>query len=384
MANLVYYKGNNSLYPQYSQLNNLASNNYSIARAYYNQRQLAFQKSFLIDAENAMSQFKNMIDEKTRDFFKYVIGNVHSVLNGQQPNFRGNDKGAAVYEPYIKDILEFTENHWSVNRHAGVPMEHFFADNATSPSGLNKILNYRDAVIDNMVQQVGGVSNISAVTKKKGETRTDLALSKQKITDDTQLELTAYIDLEDLSQTALNEESLFSELIDKIQASGNPDLTVYGFQLKTYSDLNDRRWMNSAALVDRLNSLSELFGGYYTWSSNYAALYPTYYLSKYIINILNPVNIGLITQQGLMWMTSFLDHYRLYMEITYNSPRNPKPSNPDRGGGLEIRPILYGNTVLIHKINSSEQGLYATGRMRKSKQHGADKKIKVFSIYPLS
>jgi len=29
-------------------------------------------------------------------------------------------------------------------------MEYFMADNATSSSGLKKILNYRDATIDNM------------------------------------------------------------------------------------------------------------------------------------------------------------------------------------------------------------------------------------------
>lgn len=382
MANLAFYKGNSTLYPQYSQLNNLTNANYSVARAYYNQRQLAFEKAFLVDATNAMQEFTQLITKKSQEFTKYILGNVHSVLNGGEINFKGNDRGAAVYEPYIKDILQFAHNHWEVNRYAGIPMEYFMADNATSSSGLKKILNYRDATIDNMFQQVGKLSNVAATTMKKGETRTDVAFSKNKIGENTQLELTGYIDLEDLS-SALTEEDLYAELIEKMQNTGNPDLTIYGFQVKTYRDLNDRRWMNSAALADRLTSLSELFGGHYTWSSNYAALYPTYYLSKYIINILNPVNIGLITQQGLLWMTSFLDHYRLYMEVTYNSPTNPKPSNADRGGGLEIRPILYGNTVLIHKINSSEQGLYATGRMRQSSQHGANKKIKVFSIYPL-
>jgi len=50
---------------------------------------------------------------------------------------------------------------------------------------------------------------------KKGETRTDVAFSKNKIGENTQLELTGYIDLEDLS-SALTEEDLYAELIEKM------------------------------------------------------------------------------------------------------------------------------------------------------------------------
>jgi hypothetical protein len=45
------------------------------------------------------------------------------------------------------------------------------------------------------------------------------------------------------------------------------------------------------------------------WSLNYAGAYPFYYLSKYILNIVNPVNVGVITPKGLEYMSSFLSRY---------------------------------------------------------------------------
>jgi len=52
-----------------------------------------------------MQEFTQLITKKSQEFTKYILGNVHSVLNGGEINFKGNDRGAAVYEPYIKDIL---------------------------------------------------------------------------------------------------------------------------------------------------------------------------------------------------------------------------------------------------------------------------------------
>lgn len=371
-----------NLFPQYNQLNTLANQNYSVAKEWFSYRQQQFQQILIEKAQADISIFEEGINKKIQEFKKYVLNNIHSAIEGEELNFSGNDRGASVYEVYINEIFSSSLSHWQVNLKAGVPFERFMADNATSPSQLKAATQFKDRKIDEILQAVGQLSNISWATKSKSETRTDLVYSSTggKASKDDQLELISEIDLENIREQLPVDGASLIEILLNTMNRDNVNLTLYGFQLKTYKDLNDKRWMNSAAIAERLRNLSELFSSQKPWSSNYAAIYPTYYLSKYLINIFNPVNIGIITGTQLYWMTDILDQYRLYMEITWNKPKNPKPAAEKRGGGLDVFPILVGDTILLHSLQGGI-GLSArsSGARRKSVQHGKHT-IKVASI----
>lgn len=370
-----------NLFPQYNQLNTLTNQNYSVARSWYNYRQEQFQKVLITKTQGDIRDFEKGIQTKVNEYRKYVLKNIHAAINGDEINFSGNDRGEAVYSSYINEIFSPELSHWMVNRKAGTSFERFMADNATSPSQLRRAVAFRDQKIDNVLSAVGQLFNRSWATKSRAETRTDLAYSPSgsSISNDDQLELISEINLEDIQSQLGNDQAIVDVLLQSMISAGNPNLTIYGFQLKTYSNLEDKRWMNSAAIAERIMNIKELFQSDKTWSSNYAAIYPTYYLSKYLINIFNPVNIGLITGTQLYWMTDILDRYRLYMEITWNKPKNPKPAAQKRGGGLDVFPVLVGNTILMRSLAGGAGLVARNGKRRQSVQYGM-KEIKVASI----
>ena len=118
-----------------------------------------------------------------------------------------------------------------------------------------------------------------------------------------------------------------------------------------------------------------------TWSANYAVNYPIYVLSKYLINIINPINVATITPSGLEYTTEMLAKYRFYMEVSWDEPSSPDPSTgDDRGGGVEVYPRIINKTVLMRLVGSAGgwQGLRATGKLKQSA--GYDKSIRVASI----
>ena len=95
------YRKTSSLYPSYSELNSKINENYSIARAYYEQRQKIFQKTMLNGMNEAVDNFKETVNKTVNEFFKYVIGNVHAALQGEEIKYTGSDKGAQTYEAYV-------------------------------------------------------------------------------------------------------------------------------------------------------------------------------------------------------------------------------------------------------------------------------------------
>jgi len=82
-------------------------------------------------------------------------------------------------------------------------------------------------------------------------------------------------------------------------------------------------------------------------------MYPYYFLSKFILNIVNPVNIGVITLNGLEYTSEFLEHYRFYMEVAWGWTRKYDPASEERGGGLEVMdPHVVGTTVMLREVKA--------------------------------
>lgn len=385
----------NSNFPRYNELQRAIDNNYSLAAQYYSARELQFDKILKVQAQVSLESYITDINKKAKEFYSNIQKKASAIIQGTETMPDATDEEQAEYNAYIEDII-FAKNHSLIKMgsfayRTGIPFEKWIANKSLSRGQINKIKKFKEETIpriaDSLIlQQVGGISQKAAVIKKAGETRTDVAFKADggKITKETQMELTTLINIEDISkQIKVNStEAIMDYLLDVFKSSGNPDLSIFGFQLKAYSSLNDHRWMNSTVLQEAITNIYTDFAATTksgkTWSSNYAVLYPAYFLSKYLINIYNPVNVGIITLDGFIRMTDIIDKYRLYMEVVYVGPDSPEESPSYRGGGIEIIPSIANNKVLFKEIAGKTLGV---SKAHVSHDYAFKKTgIKVFSI----
>ena len=229
------------------------------------------------------------------------------------------------------------------------------------------------------MQSVGAVQQEAWTTgKRKVDTRTDLAISKKTIGQNSgQMELISALDLERTPPEGMTIEDY---ILDAVQQAG-VDLDIFGFQLKAYKNVNDnKRWQNAQTLADRINDLF-VAASNNTWSSNYVINYPIWYISKYLINVINPVNIGNITLNGIEYMDEWLAHTRLYMETNWERSTG-RNSSAERGGGMEVvHPRIATPQILTREIgHGTYRGFMATGKTR---QGAYKKEVKVASIVNL-
>mgnify|MGYP006935595271 FL=1 len=47
----------------------------------------------------------------------------------------------------------------------------------------------------------------------------------------------------------------------------------------------------------------------------YASEYTIYQISRFLINIINPLDVAMLTGQSLIWMDDFIDRHLFYMDV---------------------------------------------------------------------
>lgn len=346
-------------FPAYNKLAAQVNQNYSKAAAVYQQRQMAFKRIVFQNGQQAFEKWEKAINDQVKEFMN-VRQKAFQVANAVNKGAVRGGKESVKYQVYLDEILEGSKiktnptvyNIGRIAAASGIPFEKFLADNTLSQKQVEAIMSTRDKAVEkgfsnllNGLQQTGAVTQVSALQTGQKDIRTDVALMTSK---DTlgQVELTSVIDLHNLSAQAVIKQ------LETLADQGALDFTAFGFQVKTYQgDWTNRHWMGASVAADALESI---FKNGSTWGSNYAVLYAEWYLSRMIINIVNPVNIGVITGSGLIWMSDFLQHYRFLMTVIAlpNSPNVAYEDTPERGGGVEIFPGLQNKEIYAHLIGS--------------------------------
>lgn len=249
-------------------------------------------------------------------------------------------KDDGEYSVYVEQI--FNKRHtnkkgesWVNMSAAGGPFEQYMYERLLSEEQANKIMQFvENAQNKPMTQWLNTHSEFAATTGVKTYGRSDLAVGST-VTDDTVTELRTWIDLETTPPAGVTTGDFLLEEVVKQGVEQN----LYGFQLKTYQEgSDDKRWQNSAVFMNLITNLMEKSEK--TWSQNYAVNFPVYILSKYLINIINPINVATITPSGLEYATDMLSKYRFYMEVTWDIPESQDKSSPERGGGYEVFPRI--------------------------------------------
>lgn len=364
--------------PWYSTLNSKIDANYSIAQKYYAQKEMQFKEVLISQGMKDLDKFTDELTKIAKSFHPNITAEVYKLLRGQAPLTAANALQDSEFKVSIQNILESVISSKSaigrVKFVAGGEFEHFIVRNLTA------LLAQNGVNINNLIaQQVGNVVNNAFVTSGAKDTRTDIALHAggKKIDNTVQMELiSAELKIDKLS-SKLSQQEIYDAILAEM-VKDNISQDIYGFQVKTYGSLGGNRWMNSSTIFSNINSI---FNNGKTWSSEYATLYPTYYLSKYLIQILNPVNIGIIYGKGIIYSSTFLEKYRFYMEVTYEDPGNDgkiQQASLRRGGGWEVYPSLASNVILMHQLQGGSLKPSNEGKLTK-KAYGS-KTVKVAKL----
>lgn len=359
-------------FPWYSNLNNAINQNYSATVQYYKAREAQFEKILIQKGIEQIDNFTQSIQQKAQSFNPNVTAQVYKALNGDTSSRPTEAHFQVSIDNILQGVMGSANAFQRVKFVAGGEFEKFLLENEIMGNDGQKIQTF-------LMEQVGNVMQEAAVTSGAKQTRTDIGFraSGGKI-GKGQMELVKLLNIEDIRSQISNAE-IQQKLLSTVALAG-ADMDIFGFQVKTYNSLAGKRWMNSAPIFSQINSI---FNNGKTWSSEYAALYPTYYISKYLINILNPVNIGIISGGGLIYTSQFLDRYRFYMEVTYDMSARTKIDkvSPDRrGGGWEVFPTLASDVILMHQLQAGKSGLEAKQSGNLFKKAYGNKTIRVASL----
>lgn len=352
-------------FPPYNKLNSLIKNNYEVASQYYSLKEHQFEILLASNFNINKETFVKKLSSLAKSYYPNVTKQIYNILSGKEDTGQKEEK-FTVSKQNILDALVNSEDNKKKNRvtfEAGLEFENFLSRNfKLSANQSNQLQSF-------ILNNIGKLLNDSALTAGLKQTRTDLAFkTKGNVSD--QIELTKLLDIQEID---ISKQDYMTELFRKIRLQGI-NQNVLGFQVKTYSTLKDGRWMNSSVMMNTLNSI---FDNKKTWSSEYAVLYPIYYLSRYIINILNPVNIGIIYGGGFIFSSELLSKYRFYMQVAYQDTKKIKKSTPQRGGGVEVKkPYIANDTILMYQLRKSSNNIFAQSsskNMRNALYNGKQK-----------
>lgn len=390
MSNVSNQFANYATYPPYGRLQAEMDANYNTAINYYKQRERMFKQVLQANAIDSLQAYQEMIQEKINKFYNGIVSDAQKTitqayLSGmmgetQQAHKAKVSKGKPyTYEMAVSDLVSqgyaYRTHGGSVvaGSRMGFPFERWLAEGILTKE--DEIQSYQQGK-KLTTQLVGKIKNAAATTARAGDVRSDVAVmgDGSEIEAGAQFEMTSILNIEDFRSIA--DQNVGDILLDAILTGqyGNIDANnLFGFQVKAYTNSDSTRWQQSVPLA---NSLNEIYGnGTKSWSSNYAAMYPYYFLSKFILNIVNPVNVGVITLNGLEYTSDFLQHYRFYMEVAWGWTRKYSPAPDERGGGLEVMdPHVVGTTVMLRQVKQG-MSLQVQAQNIKSKQRNISRKV---------
>lgn len=342
--------------------------NYSIARAYYQQREAAFDRILGGKAGEAKEYYQQCVQQAANTWRDKIKNDFYQLLNnalrGSNISNRANKHMQdltykASLEQLVQEFLT-TDTNGVVKKNGsvgwGIMLEKWLEQRLSGPTWATQIQGLARSSADNLMQMhgFGAQTQRSAVTAGVArETRTDVYMGSKSAAEVGQVELTAWLDFANVD-SQLTTTQIVSTLSNAIQQAG-VDTSIYGFQVKAYIQGSDSmRWSNSQTIINQLNMI---FHNDKWWSLNYAGAYPFYYLSKYILNIVNPVNVGVITPKGLEYMSDFLSRYQFYVEVTPGE-MNGETDSAERGGGaLTLNPSAVGNQILTRLVQGANLSL---------------------------
>lgn len=341
--------------------------NYEAAKNYYAQRRQMLNNFFTKDTQNFFEEVIDYINKKIDEYQKKVVDVVFSKLNFENEQYFYSGKPLENVSYSVQNVIERIGDRRMTQRNIasflGLEFESFMEHALATDELVNAVSSESTEIIKSLIKPLGGFTKTggktskSAITEGRRFIRPDIGLGMNINIDNsgvarleknnTAVEFQALVDL---SELVPKEKEITSAEILQSYLNTN----AFGFSMKLWKDGNNKEFSQSSTLQKMINSQLKTydnFGRRLTWETNYTESYVVYQLSKYLLNIIGPMNVAIISGKNFTWMNDFIDNRIFYMTVqAENSFEKSK-----RGAGYEIYPRIPDSSIKLRTLNNTKQ-----------------------------
>lgn len=354
------------------------SSNYEVAKSYYAQRRENLRRLFTNDIEDATDSLISYINKKIEEYDKNVSQMVYSILNKidqntwQVPTNVDTTLSNMQYDISVMNVIKALQSgkaafksNQNIAAALGNEFEHFL-ERALLPEALEGEVS--EIITNGLNSLMSGFSGTGQKTSTgwtvTGEKniRPDIGLNMSTTIKDEN----GALRLKESNLAVELQEELDVELIDPNAITNHEILAAYlnsnsyGFSLKIWKNSQNKEFAQSKQLQAYIsNKFQEGRKRHRTWESTFTNEYVVWQISRLLINIIGPMNVGVMTGKEFIWMDDFLTRRLFFMDVQLNKLRESK-----RGPGYEGFPTLNSSSIKIRQLSNDIHAF--TASLRKS------------------
>lgn len=344
------------------------SSNYEVAKSYYSQRREALRRVFTKDMEDATDSLINYINTKIDEYEENVSKVVYSILEKIDsnswvvPSNFNADLPDLHYDVSVINVIKFlsggkanVKSNQNVAAALGNEFENFL-ERALMPEALEgQVSSIITEGLNSLMSGFSGTGSLKSkgwtVTGKKN-IRPDLGLNMSAETtykdamgvlrlkgSDLAVELQEEFDLENTLPEEITSNDILKAYLDS---------NAYGFSLKVWKSSQGKEFAQSKQLQSYINQkFQEGRKRRKTWESTFTNEYVTWQISRLLLNIVGPMNVGVMTGKEFIWMDDFLSRRLFFMDVQIQGLRKS-----NRGPGYEGFPELPSSSIKIRQLTN--------------------------------
>lgn len=348
--------------------------NYEVAKSYYQQRRENLRKIFTKDMQDATDSLIDYINKKIEEYEELVSQKVYKLLNKIDNNSWSVPQNIdqtlvdTEYDVSVINVIRFLQggkqsikSNQNVAAALGNEFENFI-ERALMPEALEGQVS--QIILDGLNSLTSGFSGTGSM-KSKGWTvtgekniRPDIGLNMSTaIKDETGVLRLPNSDLavelqEEFDLNEMMPEDITSNEILQAYLNSNS----YGFSLKVWKSSQGKEFAQSKQLQSYINNkFQEGRKRRKTWESTFTNEYVVWQISRLLLNIIGPMNVGIMTGREFIWMDDFLSRRLFFMDIQLEALRKST-----RGPGYEGFPTLPSSAVKIRQLTNDIHAFSST------------------------
>ena len=360
------------------------SSNYEVAKSYYQQRRDNLRKIFSRDMEDATDSLIKYINNKINEYEEQVSKKVYSLLDHIDknswivPEEVKKSLGNEYYETSVENVLKFLsggkvaiKSNQNVAAALGNEFENFL-ERALMPEALEGQVS--SIITDSLNSMLSGFSGTGSKTSKSWT-----VTGEKNIRPDIGLNMaTAYKDSDGILRlpdsnlaVELQEELYLDDMLPKDITSNDIlkaylDSNSYGFSLKIWKNAQGKEFAQSKQLQAYINQkFQEGRKRRKTWESTFTNEYVVWQISRLLINIIGPMNVGIMTGKEFIWMDDFLTRKIFFMDVQLQALRKST-----RGPGYEGFPELPSSSIKIRQLTNDSYAFSSSLRKNMNQKMG--------------
>lgn len=349
--------------------------NYSVAMTYYRQKRIAFETQFYnqvnVNFEEIRQAFNMTLEQEWQKKIELLTNSLkaHPISGGRGGYYYTT---TASYTPgldwQVDRIVSMAAGLGTFGRPSnpkaelGRVFEPFVRDKIFNNKNLDQaVIDTIDNGVNSVIARVtGNMTSKSAIQEGAPQIGPDVMVATSGSfgfkksegvlsagSTQAAVELQTMIDLQ-----ITDDNTLLSMMQTYLQSN------LAGLNLKYFTNASGKVFTKSTPLQNQLNDVfrQKHDGSYHTWEEEYATAYANWQVSRYLINLINPNVVAIVTGAEFQWVDAFLESHILRMRVqrastTYKDKRLPFNSKRNGRPSTETLPLIKTPDIYIQTLH---------------------------------